>query len=97
MAINSDDKPKTTMTAVVSIRIPCRANEDLITDAEERLSRAEGVADVTVDKLQTIDPGVSATVVTIRATFRLPSTDSNIGLKNRLTDAPGLVTVERLG
>lgn len=63
MAITSDNDPESTTAAVVTIRIPCGADSGLVTDAEERLSRAEGVADVTLDELHSIDPKLSATVI----------------------------------
>jgi len=65
MAITSDNETRQTHETVVSIRIPNGADGDLATEAAKRLSRADGVTDVTVDGLCGLEPGLSATVVTV--------------------------------
>lgn len=82
-----------TGTVVVRVRVPCRSDADLVTDAEERLSRGDGVADATVEGIRSLDPGLSATIVTVRARFRL--TGGEVGLEERLADVSGLELVER--
>lgn len=96
MALTNDNDPVATTTAVVTIRIPCGADGDLVTDAEERLSQAAGITDVTIDELYSIDPKLSATVVTVCVTmkFTTPTTDTEI--RKHLADVPGLESVDRL-
>lgn len=71
MAITSDNETRQTTTAVVSVRIPNGADGDLATEAERRLTRTDGVNDVTVDDLRGLEPGLSATVVTVGVTIEL--------------------------
>ncbi|WP_226013564.1 hypothetical protein [Halomicrobium salinisoli] len=68
MAITSDDETRQTNEAVVSVRVPDGADGDLATEAERRLSRADGVSDASVEGLRGPDPGLSATVVTVDVT-----------------------------
>lgn len=68
MAITSDDETRQTNEAVVSVRIPHGADGDLASEAEQRLVRADGVTDVTVEGLRGLEPGLSATVVTVEVT-----------------------------
>jgi len=66
-ALTSDTETRqTTMTATV--RVPNGADGDLTTNAQRRLSRAEGVLAVTVEELRELQPGLSATDVTVRVT-----------------------------
>lgn len=60
----SDNETRQTEEAVVSVRIPHGADDDLATDAEQRLSRVDGVTGVHVDELQRLGPGLLATVTT---------------------------------
>ncbi len=69
-ATTSDNDPGPTTTAVVTIRIPCGADDDLVTDAEDRLSQTENINAVTVDNLYGIAPRLSATSITISITLR---------------------------
>lgn len=71
MAITSDNETRQTTTAVVSVRIPNGADGDLATEAARRLMRTDGVNDVTVDDLRGLEPGLSATVVTVGVTIEL--------------------------
>ena len=96
MTIISDNDPEPRTTAVVTVRIPCGANSDLITDAEERLSRAENIEAVAVDELHGIDPKLSATVVTVGITLRWTAAMTNGQVKRRLTEVPGLESIERI-
>lgn len=68
MAITSDDETRQTNEAVVSVRIPNGSDADLATEAERRLSRVDGVIDITVEGLRGLEPGLSATVVTVDVT-----------------------------
>ncbi|WP_336330589.1 hypothetical protein [Haloarcula sp. CGMCC 1.2071] len=96
MAITSDNDPEPTTTAVVTIRIPCSADSDIVTDAEERLSRAEGIDAVTIDKLRSLDPKLSATVVTVGITLRWTTAMTDAEVRCRLADVPGLESIERI-
>ena len=93
---NSNDSPSTT-TAIVTIRVPCGADGDLVTDAEERLSRVEDVDAVTVDKLHSIDPKLSATVITVEITVRWTATMTDEEISDRLAEVSGLESIQRVG
>jgi hypothetical protein len=82
---------QTTMT--VTVRVPDGADADLTTDAQRRLSRADGVLAVAVEDLRGLRPGLSATEVTIRVTVETdaPTTQS---LRESLTDRTGVEAVE---
>jgi hypothetical protein len=96
MTITSDNDPEPTRTAVVTIRIPCGADSDLVTDAEERLSRAENIDAVAVDELHGIDPKLSATVVTVGITLRWTAATTDAQVRRRLAEVPGLESIERI-
>jgi hypothetical protein len=97
MAITSDNDPEPTTTAVVTIRIPCGADGDLVTDAEERLSWAENIDTVTVDELRGIDTKLSATAITVGITLCWTTTMINAEVRRRLAEVPGLESIERIG
>ena len=65
MAITTDNDTEPTTAAVVTIRIPCGADSDIVTDAEEQLSRGEDIDGVSIDDLHSLGPKLSATVVTV--------------------------------
>jgi hypothetical protein len=94
MAATNTTDPEATTTAIVTIRVPCGANADLVTDAEKRLSRAEDIEDVTIDELRSIDPKLSATVITVDVTLRQHATVPSAVVRKRLTGVPGLVSHE---
>ena len=96
MTITSDKDPEPTTTGVVTVRIPCGADSDLVTDAEERLSRAENIDAVAVEELYGIDPKLSATVVTVGITLRWTAAMNDAQVKRRLTEVPGLESIERI-
>jgi hypothetical protein len=93
MATTSDNDSEPTTTAIVTIRIPCGTDSDLVTDATERLSQAEGVADVTVDELQGIEPQLSATVITVGVTLYWTTKIADTEVRARLADVPGLESI----
>ena len=97
MAITSDNNPEPTTTAVVTIRIPCGADSDLVTDAEERLSRAEDIDTIRVGDLHGIAPRLSATAITISITLRWTTTMTDTEVRNRLAETPGLESIKRIG
>jgi hypothetical protein len=96
MALSSDNDSVATTTPVVTIRIPCGADSDLRTDAEERLAQAAGTADVTIDEVYSIAPKLSATVVTVGVTmeFTTPTIDTEI--RGHFADVPGLESIDRI-
>lgn len=96
MESTSDTDPEPTATAVVTIRIPCGADSDLVTDAEERLSRAENIDAVTVDRLRGIDPQLSATTVTVSITLHSTTTMTDTDVKRRLAEVLGLESIGRI-
>ena len=83
----------TTWTATVAVRVPARADGDLASCACRRLETARGVRDVEALHLRTVDPGLSATVVTLDVAVDAPGVDGRT-VKRRLADAPGTETVE---
>ena len=93
---NTNDSASTT-TAVVTIRVPCTADGDLVTDAEERLSRVEDVDAVTIDELHSIDPKLSATVITVEITVRWTATITDEEISERLAEVSGLESIQRIG
>ena len=97
MAISSDNDPESTTTAVITIRIPCGADSDIVTDAEDRLSRAEDIDTVTVDDLHGIDPKLSATAITVGITLRWTTTMTETEVRRRLAEVPGLESIEQIG
>ncbi|MXR43212.1 hypothetical protein GRX01_17970 [Halobaculum sp. WSA2] len=94
MAVTSTNDSAATTTAVVTIRIPCGADGDLVTDAEERLSRVKDVNSVTIDKLHSIDPNLSATVITIEITLHWTATMTDEEISDRLAEVSGLESVQ---
>ncbi|SFR97195.1 hypothetical protein SAMN05216559_1807 [Halomicrobium zhouii] len=91
MAI-SHDRTDSTATAIVSVRIPS-SGDDLTTDAENRLARTDGVVSVAVDGLRGLEPGLSATVVTVEVTITLRTDVARGELRERLAAAPGVENV----
>ena len=70
---------------------------DLVTDAEERLSRPEDIDTVRVDDLHGIAPKLSATVITVGITVRWTTTMTDAQVRRRLAEVPGLESIERIG
>ena len=97
MAITSDNDPGPTTTAVVTTRIPYGTDDNLVTNAEERLSRAEDIDTVTVDNLYGIDPKLSATAITIGISIRWTTIMTDAEVRNRLAEIPGLESIIRIG
>lgn len=82
-----------TWTATVAVRVPARADGDLASCACRRLETARGVRAVEALNLRTVDPGLSATVVTLDVSVDAPGVDDGT-VAQRLADAPGTETVE---
>ncbi|WP_143085770.1 hypothetical protein [Halogranum rubrum] len=93
MATTSTNNFDITTTADVTIRIPCRTGSDLVTETKKRLSRAEGVAGVTIDELHSLDPKLSATHVTVGVTIQWTTRITDTDAKTRLANVPGLESV----
>jgi len=96
MAITRDNDTESTTAAVVTIRIPCGADSDIVTDAEERLSRGEGIDGISIDELRSLDPKLSATVVTVGITLRWTAAMTETEVRNRLAEVPGLESIEQI-
>jgi hypothetical protein len=91
MPLTSDnDTAQRTTTVRVSIRVPNGGNENLVTDAEQRLTRAVGVVGATVEELHGIEPTLSATRVTATVTVELASSLPPPELRSRLADVSGV-------
>jgi hypothetical protein len=95
MAVTSTNDSAATTTAVVTIRVPCGADGDLVTDTEERLSRVEAVNTVTIDELHSIDPKLSATVITVKVTLHWTATMTDEEIGDRLAEVSGLESIQR--
>jgi glycine cleavage system regulatory protein len=96
MAIPNTTDSESTTTAVVTIRIPCGADGDLVTDAEKRLSRPETIDDVTIDELASIEPQLSATLITVEITVQWSTAISKEEIRDRLKDVSGLESIRRI-
>lgn len=86
MAITSDKQTRQTNELVVKIRIPNGSDGDLASEAERRLSRVDGVVDVAIEELRGLDPGHSATGLTVEVTVEsaagaVTSLDEEVGIK----------------
>ena len=97
MAISNDNDPEPTTTAVVTIRIPCGADSDLVTDAEERLSRPDDIDTVTVYEMRGIAPNLSATTITVGITIRWTTTMTDSQVRRRIVEVHGLESIKRIG
>jgi hypothetical protein len=95
MAVTNTNDSASTTTAVVTIRVPCGADGDLVTDAEERLSRVEDVNAVTIDELHSIDPKLSATIITVKITLHWTATVTDEEISDRLAEVSGLESIQR--
>ena len=93
MAVTNTNDSASTTTAIVTIRVPCGADGDLVTDAEERLLRVEDVATVTIDELHSICPKLSATVITVEITVRWTATMADEEISERLAEVSGLESI----
>ena len=82
------------MTGAVAVRVPEHATGGLLADAERRLACVDGVSDVSVDGFQSIQPGLSATVVTVSVTFETVHSPST--LREHLSERVAVEAVERL-
>ncbi|MDB2242885.1 hypothetical protein PM015_13365 [Halorubrum ezzemoulense] len=97
MAVTNTNDTASTTTAVVTIRIPCGADGDLVTDAEDRLSQTAAVDDVLIDELHSIEPKLSATVITVGVAVRWTTTMTQAEIRDRLAEVPGLESIQRIG
>ena len=93
MAITHETTEATRTTAIVAVRIPRGSNADLATDAERRLSGIDGIREVTVDGLRSLDPQLSATVVTVAVT--IDSTVPVAELRDRFMASTSIDAIER--
>jgi len=75
MAISSDT---TTRQTVVTVRVPHGTDGDLTTETQRRLRRADGVLAVTVESLRDLQPGLSATEVTVAVTVETDRRDTAV-------------------
>jgi len=82
------------ITAVVAVRVPRHADGGLAAEAEQRLSRTEGVERATVERLRGIEPGLSATVVTVDATLETTTTPGT--LRETFDRTVGIEAVEAM-
>jgi len=97
MAVTNTNDSGSTTTAVVTIRVPCGAESDLVGDARGRLSRTVNLDDVTVDELHSIEPRLSATVVTVELTLHWTTTMTDEEIRDRLAEVSGLEAIQRIG
>ena len=93
MAVSNTTNLDSTTIAVETIRIPCGADGDLVTDAAKRLSRPETIDDVTIDELDSIEPQLSATLITVEITVRWATSIGEEEVRDRLAGVSGLNSV----
>ncbi|MEA5386743.1 hypothetical protein VB779_06550 [Haloarculaceae archaeon H-GB11] len=93
MAITSDTETRQT-TMTVTVRVPNGADGDLTTNAQRRLSRAEGVLAVTVEELRELQPGLSATDVTVRVTVEMDGEWDGMSAPDTLAALTGVEIVD---
>ena len=97
MALPNTTDPAPTTIAVVTIRIPCGADGSLVVDAERRLSRLKIIDDVTIDELDSIEPQLSATLITVDITVQWATAISEEDIRDRLAGVSGIESVSRIG
>jgi hypothetical protein len=90
MPLTSDNDTAQRTTIRVAIRVPNGGDEDLVTDAEQRLTRAVGVVQATVEELHGIEPKLSATRVTATVTVESVPSLPPPELRSRLADVSGV-------
>jgi hypothetical protein len=83
----------TTWTATVAVRVPARADGDLASCACRRLETAPDFGGVDARSIRGVEPGLSATVVTLEVAVEAPGVDER-GVRRRLADAPGTERVD---
>jgi len=97
MALPNTTDPAPTTIAVVTIRIPCGAEGNLVVDAERRLSRLKIIDDVTIDELDSIEPQLSATLITVDITVHWATAISEEDIRDRLAGVSGVESVSWIG
>jgi len=97
MAIPDTTDPAPTTIAVVTIRIPCGADGNLVVDAERRLSRLKIIDDVTIDELDSIEPQLSATLITVDITVQWATAIGEEDIRDRLAGVSGVESVSWIG
>ena len=90
MVITSDTETRQTTTLVVTVRVPNGADGDLTTNAERRLSRADGILAVTVEELRDLQPGLSATNVTVRVRVETAEARTTQSVEDTLAGQTGV-------
>jgi hypothetical protein len=90
------DTDHLTTTARVAIRVPRSADATLVTAAEGRLDRADGVVGATIEAVHAVEPGLSATHVTATATIELAASTASAG-RAHLADTLGVDVLESDG
>ena len=90
MAITSDNETRQTTTMVVTVRVPNGANGNLMTNAERRLSRADGIFAITVEELRDLQPGLSATNVTVRVRVETDEARTTQSVEDTLAGQTGV-------
>jgi len=93
MAITSDNDTRQTTTLVVTVRVPNGADGDLTTNAEQRLSHADGILAVTVEDLKDLQPGLSATEATLRVTVETTEARTTQSVKDTLAGQTGVEVI----
>ena len=97
MALPNTTDPAPTTIAIVTIRIPCGADGNLVTDAEQRLSRLKVIDDVTIDELDGIEPQLSATLITVDITVQWATAIGEEDIRDSLAGVSGVESVSRIG
>lgn len=82
-----------TWTARTAVRIPRDDGSELAESARQRLARPAGVVAVEITALEGVNPGLSATLVTVTVHADVKAT-APAAVREQLVTAPGVESVE---
>ena len=94
MTVTTDETNSQSIRTVMSVRIPNRATGDLVTEVERRLAQADGITAVAVEGLRGLEPGLSATVVTVDVTVETTRRADGLSSVDTLAEVTGVEKVE---
>jgi len=94
MALTSNNETRQTADVVVSIRAPSGAAGDLTTVAERRLNQITGVSETPITSLRGLEPGLSATIVTVDVTLNTTGESSIQAVHDEIAATPVVETLD---
>lgn len=93
MAITTQ-RQESTLSTTVAVRVPHNADGDLASEAERRLTGIDEVREATVDGYRSIEPGLSATTVTVTAVLETRTSAADV--HDALSETVGIEGIEEL-